>query len=240
MDISGKVIFITGGFGGIGWALVRELNRLNAAKVYATYLNDKELDRPLLDANTEIVPIKLDVTDVTQVADAALKCSDADIVINNAGVEFAKSFSDSNTLKAAEFEMKVNFHGTHYVSHHFLPALKEKPEAMLINILSIGGFVLVNKLGTYCASKAASHFLTKGLRLDCKDTNVKVVGVYPGYVDTAMTERLDVAKVTPESIATSICAGIKDDNETIFPDPMSEELRNKVLWDNEIFETLTA
>ena len=239
MNIAGKTVFITGGTGGIGWALTKELAKRDAKKIYVTYLNERELDLEPLKADTEIVPVKLDVTQLEQVAAAAESCSDADIVINNAGVEFAKSFSDADTLKAAEFEMKVNYHGTHYVAHHFMPHLKAKSEAMLINLLSIGGFVLVNKLGTYCATKAAAHFLTKGLRLDCQDTNVTVMGVYPGYVDTAMTERLDVAKVTPSSIALAICEGIVQDQENVFPDPMADELKDQVPWNNAIFENLT-
>ncbi|MDE3272861.1 MULTISPECIES: SDR family NAD(P)-dependent oxidoreductase [unclassified Pseudoalteromonas] len=239
MDISGKVIFITGGTGGIGWALTKALSNKGAKKVYVTYLNDRDLDFEPLTSPTLIEPIKLDVTQPEYVEEAILRCSDADIVVNNAGVEFAKSFSDADTLKAAEFEMRVNYHGTHYVSHYFLPHLKEKSEALLINVLSIGGFVLVNKLGTYCASKAAAHFLTKGLRLDCKDSNVTVMGVYPGYVDTAMTQNLDVEKVTPESIANSVIQGIESNSEVVFPDPMSESLKDKVVWDNAIFETLT-
>ncbi len=239
MDISGKVIFITGGIGGIGWALTKALCHQGAKKVYVTYLNDRDLDLEPIATSTVIEPVRLDVTQVEQVQAVALKCEDSDIVINNAGVEFAKSFTDADTLKAAEFEMKVNYHGTHYVSHYFLPRLKQKAEAMLINVLSIGGFVLVNKLGTYCASKAATHFLTKGLRLDCKDTQVTVMGVYPGYVDTAMTQKLDVEKVTPASIADAIVKGIQENAEVVFPDPMAEELKEKVVWDNVIFETLT-
>ncbi|WP_341501263.1 SDR family NAD(P)-dependent oxidoreductase [Gallaecimonas sp. GXIMD4217] len=240
MDISGKNIFITGGVGGIGWALTKALCRHRAAKVYVTYLHDRELDLEPIATATEIVPVNLDVTDQEQVAAAARQCADADIVVNNAGVEFARSFSDADTLKAAELEMKVNFHGTHYVSQHFLPQLKQKPEAMLINVLSIGSFVLVNKLGTYCASKAAAHFLTKGLRLDCRDSKVTVMGVYPGYVDTAMTERLDVAKATPDTIAAAMCEGILAGREVVFPDAMADELKDQLPWDNAIFETLTA
>jgi NAD(P)-dependent dehydrogenase (short-subunit alcohol dehydrogenase family) len=147
MDILNKVIFITGGVRGIGWALAKSLCDKGAKKVYVTYLSDGDLDLKSTAGMTIIEPIKLDVTQVEQVKEVALQCKDSDIIINNAGVEFAKSFTDVDTIKAAEIEMKVNYHGTHYVSHYFLPYLKNKPEALLINILSIGGFILVNKLG---------------------------------------------------------------------------------------------
>ncbi|WP_305817581.1 SDR family NAD(P)-dependent oxidoreductase [Photobacterium leiognathi] len=240
MDISNKVIFITGGTGGIGWALAKSLCTKRAKKIYVTYLNDGDINIESIMETTIIEPLKLDVTKKEQVKNIALKCADADIVINNAGVEYATSFTDADTLEAAELEMKVNYHGTHYVSYYFLPYLKQKPEALLINILSIGGFVLVNKLGTYCASKAATHFLTKGFRQDCKNSNVTVMGVYPGYVDTNMTTNLNVEKVTPDSISESIIIGIENDSEIVFPDMMSNNLKDTVFWDNAIFETLTS
>lgn len=240
MNIENKVVLISGGTGGIGWALTQALAEKKAKKIYVTYLSEKELDKNIEDCSTEIKFIPLDVTSREQVELLAEKCPDVDIVINNAGVELAQSFSADNTLNAAEFEMKVNYYGTHYIANSFMPALKSKSEAMLVNILSIGAFVLVNKLGTYCASKAAAHFLTKGLRLDCKDNNVIVMGVYPGYVDTDMTKKLDVIKVTPKLIADEICKGIVENSENIFPDPMSDELKDKVLWDNAIFEDLIS
>ncbi len=66
---------------------------------------------------TIIEPLKLRCHKKEQVKNIALKCADADIVINNAGVaEYPTSFTDADTLEAAELEMKVNYHGTHYVS----------------------------------------------------------------------------------------------------------------------------
>ena len=234
MDIQDKTIFITGGTGGIGGALVTELERLGARKIYATYLRSEDK----LQDTDRICYLPLDVTNEEQIMMTAERCADVDIVINNAGVEMATSFTQERSTRAAELEMKVNFHGSHYMAYHFLPYLKQKQEAMLINVLSIGSFVLVNKLGTYCASKAAVHFLTKGLRLDCANTGVTVMGVYPGYVDTEMTKKLDVSKVTPESISKAICLGIKQGKEVVFPDPMAEELKKNVPWDNAIFENL--
>ncbi len=104
MDIKDKVVFITGGVGGIGWALTKEFCNRAASKVYVTYLNDSELTIDAIKTDTEVIFIKLDVTDLSQVKSVSAQCTAADIVINNAGVEFAKSFSDKDTLKAAELE----------------------------------------------------------------------------------------------------------------------------------------
>ena len=80
MDISNKVIFITGGTGGIGWALAKSLCDKGAKKIYVTYLSDRDLDLKLTSSMTLIEPIKLDVTQIEQVKKVALQCKDSDIV----------------------------------------------------------------------------------------------------------------------------------------------------------------
>ena len=98
----------------------------------------------------------------------------------------------------------------------------------------MASFSLILKLGTYCASKAAAHFLTQGLRAESSSTNIKIFGVYPGYVDTEMTKNIDVDKANPHDIAADICHGIERDILDIFPDKMSQDLADKITYKNYI------
>lgn len=182
-----------------------------------------------------IVPLKLDVTNAQDIKFCQNLCKDVDILINNAGVEFATSFLSEGSVKASSIEMAVNYFGVHNLCFSFWNLLKEKKSSAIVNILSIASFSLILKLGTYCASKAAAHLLTQGLREEACSTNIKIYGVYPGYVDTKMTKNLDVEKANPLDIALNICDGIEDDILDIFPDAMSNELSKKINYKNFIF-----
>jgi short-subunit dehydrogenase len=89
--------------------------------------------------------------------------------------------------------MDVNFRGTLYMTKSFLPVLKARPEAHIVNISSMGGFLPVPGQTIYGASKAAVKLLTEGLHSELKGTNVHVTVVFPGGVATNITTNSGVA-----------------------------------------------
>jgi short-subunit dehydrogenase len=84
--------------------------------------------------------------------------------------------------------MNVNFYGTLYMTKTFLPHLLTRPEAHIVNISSMGGFLPVPGQTIYGASKAAVKLLTEGLNSELSNTNVKVTVVFPGGVNTNITK----------------------------------------------------
>src|SRR4029078_678396 len=81
----------------------------------------------------------------------------------------------------------INFYGTLYMVKTFLPHLLTRPEAHIVNVSSMGGFLPVTGQTIYGASKAAVKLLTEGLNSELADTNVKVTVVFPGAVSTNIT-----------------------------------------------------
>jgi len=79
-------------------------------------------------------------------------------------------------------------------------------------------------VATYSVSKAAVHSLTQGMRAELKDSNVLVMGVYPGPIDTDMAKDLPMDKDTPENVAKNIGDGLKEGHEDVFPDVMSAQI----------------
>lgn len=67
---------------------------------------------------------------------------------------------------------------------HSYPHLLKRPEAHIVNISSMGGFLPVPGQTIYGASKAAVKLLTEGLHAELSGTNVKVTVVFPGGVNT--------------------------------------------------------
>ncbi len=112
------------------------------------------------------------------------KFGHVDGIINNAGI--IQPFIKVNELSYEVIErvMNINFYGTLYFIKTFLPHLLTRPEAHIVDISSMGGFLPVPGQTIYGASKAAVKLLTEGLNSELTNTNVKVTVVFPGGVRT--------------------------------------------------------
>jgi short-subunit dehydrogenase len=110
-----------------------------------------------------------------------------DGVINNAGI--IQPFRRLNDLDYATIErvLNVNLLGTLFFIKAFLPRLLERPDAHIVNISSMGGFVAVPGQTMYGAAKAAVKLLSEGLAAELLDTRVRVTVVFPGAVATNIT-----------------------------------------------------
>jgi short-subunit dehydrogenase len=95
--------------------------------------------------------------------------------------------------------VKVNFYGTLYMTKTFLPHLLTRPEAHIVNVSSMGGFLPVPGQTIYGATKAAVKLLTEGLHSELMDTTVKVSVVFPGAVSTNITANSGLGTPSPSS-----------------------------------------
>lgn len=102
---------------------------------------------------------------------------------------------------------------------------------VIASVCSILGLVNMPANGTYCASKAAGHSLLQGLRGELAPKNIRVVGIYPGPVDTRLTAGLEIPKASPEGVAQAIVEGLVAGAEDIFPDEMSRQAHAMMLQD---------
>jgi NAD(P)-dependent dehydrogenase (short-subunit alcohol dehydrogenase family) len=219
-NIENKVALVTGSNRGIGRALVEELIKRGAAKVYAAARNVDSL-KPLVERlGDRVVPISLDVTNEKQVEDLAEVASDVQLVVSNAG--FAGQMDlFARDLSAARQEFEVNYWGTLNVARALIPVLESNGGGTLVNVASIAGLGNFPMLPSYSDSKAAVHSLTQGLRLLKGGAGIQIVGVYPGPVDTDMAEKIEFAKATPESVAVAVFDAVEAGKTEVFPDVMA-------------------
>ncbi|MBT0652429.1 SDR family oxidoreductase [Geomobilimonas luticola] len=230
MEIKGKIVLVTGANGGIGGALVRGLLDKGAAKVYAAARSIASVAELAQLDKERVAAIRLDITHAASVAAVAEQCGDVAMLINNAGLNRCVPLLGPTGIESAREEMEVNFFGTLAMCRAFAPVLASRGGA-IVNVCSIIGLVNLPVNGTYCASKAAVHSLIQGVRAELAPRGVRVVGVYPGPVDTRMTAGQEMPKATPDQVAAAILAGIDAGDEEIFPDPMSQAVHGKLLQD---------
>ncbi|WP_026840271.1 SDR family oxidoreductase [Citrifermentans bremense] len=227
MDIAGKTVLVTGANGGIGRALVEGLLKKGASKVYAA-ARTIEAVAELSKIDKRVTAVRLEVTHATSVAAAAEHCPEVDLVINNAGINRCAGFMAENAMENARQEIKVNYLGTLAMCRAFAPALIER-KGCIVNVCSVIGLVNLPVNGTYSASKAAGHSLLQGIRAELAPQGVKVLGIYPGPVDTRMTSGQEMPKATTEEVVQAILEGIEKEQEEIYPDAMSKEVSAALL-----------
>jgi len=209
VHIGGSTIVVTGGQRGIGKAIVEELLRRGAAKVYATARNPRAADDP------RIVTVPLEVTDAESVAALAATAADANIVINNAGIAGALSFLGSDIDEVRE-QFETNFFGALRVAKAFAPILAANGGGALVDVASVLSWVA--GFGGYGASKAALWSATNSLRIELESQGTQVIGAHLSYTDTDLTAPFDVAKNDPADIARDIVDGIENDAAEVLAD----------------------
>lgn len=190
MKVQNKIIVVTGAGSGMGRELVLNLLSKNA-KVIAIDINEIALQETVTLAGNKKESISTFVIDITNratveglVEKALAQYGFVDGIINNAGI--IQPFVKVNDLSFDIIErvINVNLYGTLYMIKAFLPHLLTRPEAHIVDISSMGGFLPVPGQTIYGASKAAVKLLTEGLHAELANTNVRVTVVLPGGVNT--------------------------------------------------------
>src|SRR5258708_20376464 len=207
MRLSGATALVTGANRGLGQAFVRQLQEAGCAKVYAGARRIESLGAAGANA------IQLDITVPEQVAAAAARCHDVDLLINNAGVARFTPLLGSPTIDNARLEMETNYFGTLAMCRAFAPLLKRNGGGTLVNVLSVVSWFNAPMQGSYCASKSAEWSLTKAVRFELRNQGTLVAGVYAGYIDTDITAEVAAPKSSPDDIVRRVLAGSGYNNQ---------------------------
>jgi NAD(P)-dependent dehydrogenase (short-subunit alcohol dehydrogenase family) len=212
--IAGRTVLVTGANRGIGRALVEEALNRGAGRVYAG------TRQPLAHPDGRVTPLTLDVTSAAQIQAAAGQVESLDLLINNAGIALYDDLSDRSAI---DRQLAVNLFGTYGVTQAFLPLLTRSGGA-IVNNLSLQALAPLPLIPAYSISKAAAFSLTQSLRALLAGQGVRVHAILTGPTDTEMSRGLDIPKPSAESVARAIFDGVENDEEDIFPDPMSQSM----------------
>ena len=199
MQLENKVFVVTGGGNGMGREVALGL-LARGARVAAVDLNEPGLAETAKlagAASAQLTTHPLNVTD----RDAVLSLPDAvihahgqvDGILNVAGIIQPFVKLTELDFDVIERVFNVNFWGVVNMTKAFLPALMARPEAAVLNVASMGGFLPVPGQAAYGASKAAVKLFTEALYAESLGTNLAVTIVFPGGVGTNITANSGVA-----------------------------------------------
>src|SRR6266849_5377820 len=159
MKLKSNTILITGGASGIGYELTKQLTALGNT-ILITGRDQPKMDRAKA-ALPKIHTFRSDVSDPKAIAtlyeEVTKQFPELNILINNAGIM-----------------REINMSGPIRMVKQFLPHLKTKSEAAIMNVSSGLAFVPLPTSPVYCATKAGVHSFTESLRVQLKNTKVKV------------------------------------------------------------------
>lgn len=234
MNLRGTTVLVTGAGAGMGRAICVELIK-KGAKVAAVDIKKDglvETGKVASGNKQNYLPIVLDITNSSKVAALpnliSKQLGSVDVVINNAGI--IQPFVRLEDLKHESIDkvMDVNLFAPLNLIRVFLPTLKVKREAFIVNTSSMGAYTPVPGQSLYGASKAALAQLSAGLASELANTNVRVMVVFPGAVSTDIAKNsgikmpkmdIDASKIkmsSADKAAQLIVAGIEKGKKRIY------------------------
>lgn len=198
MKIKDKIFVVTGAGSGMGRELTIQLVQKGAqvamADINENGLNETESIVGRENISKHIINIA-DKTRVEKFPEIVIqKHGTIDGLINNAGI--IQPFADINEMDYQSIErvFNINLFGTLYMTKAFLPYLLQRPEAHIVNVSSMGGFIPFPGQTIYSASKAAIKILTEGLYSELKKTKVEVTVIHPGAMNTNIMSNSGIKK----------------------------------------------
>jgi butyryl-CoA dehydrogenase len=193
-NLSGKVAVITGAGSGIGRALALQMAAAGARLALNDWNESALADTLAMLGKAEAWGQSFDVAHRESVyafaEEVAQRFGQVDIVVNNAGITLEQRMLERTGYEDFERIVNVNMWGMIYGSKAFLPGLRQRPEAALVNVSSIFGVVGYPNQGAYVTAKFAIRGFTETLRVELAKSPITVTCVHPGGIKTNIARNI--------------------------------------------------
>ena len=206
IDLKNKNIIVTGASGGIGNSIVEKLN-LSGANILATGTREEKL-KELKEKFNNIKTLKFDISNHEKIEEFIENATNElggnlDCIVNNAGIT-----KDNLTIRMNMEEwskvIDINLTSTFLMSKYSIKKMLKNKSGKIINITSVVGHTGNVGQANYTASKAGIVAMSKSLAIEYAKKNINVNCISPGFISTAMTDKID--KKFKESIISKIPA----------------------------------
>lgn len=207
MKLAGKTAIVTGGNDGIG----REIARALKAKGATVIVVGRDAGRLEAAAAEGFETIAADLATpggVDAVA-AAAASRPIDVLINNAGMGADYLIDEPIDLAEVDRCVALNLTAPIHLITRLLPALRARPEAMIVNVTSGLAIAPNARSPVYCATKAGLRSFTLALRGQLAGSRVHILEALPPVVETRMTEGNTHKKLPAHECARQIVAAME-------------------------------
>jgi NAD(P)-dependent dehydrogenase (short-subunit alcohol dehydrogenase family) len=183
-----RIALITGATAGIGRHAALYL-AARGFRVIATGRNQDALAELAVEAEGDLTPLRLDVTDQASI-DSAVEVVDRitgghglDVLVNNAGYGDIAPM-EMTTDKDLRAVFDTNVFGLMAVTRAFLPRMRERGKGRIVNVSSLGGLFTLPLFGAYNATKHAVESISDALRIELRPFGIEVSLIEPGPIKT--------------------------------------------------------
>lgn len=230
-ELKNKVVWITGASSGIGQALAFAMAK-EGAKLVLSSRREQELKNVAEKCSSDVLILPLDLSNSSNFNSLAKQVVEhfgtIDVLINNGGIS-QRSEATQTSLEVDRKLMEVNYFGAAALTKAVLPIMQQQKSGHLVAISSLSGKFGFFLRSAYSASKFALVGFYESLRLEEEKNNIKVSLVFPGFVQTNISQnalsgdgqkhaKLDNNQkggISPEKCARDIIRGIKKDKHEI-------------------------
>ncbi|RZJ37180.1 MAG: SDR family oxidoreductase [Chryseobacterium sp.] len=241
-SLVGKTVVITGASSGVGRAAA-EAFALEGCNIIIAARGQDAIDETVAlcrDLGAIALGIPTDVSiaeDVEKLSNEALQFNGRiDIWVNNAGVMASGKFEDI-PMPLNEQVIKTNLFGYMHGAYTVLPIFKKQQQGILINNISIGGFMPAPYSAVYSATKFGIRGMMEGLQGELSDfANVHICNMFPqiqrstGNAHSAKFSGLDFKippfAADPRDTAAKMVELAKNPRKDMFPDINSRVMKN--------------
>jgi NAD(P)-dependent dehydrogenase (short-subunit alcohol dehydrogenase family) len=236
MDVTGKVVVITGGARGIGRAMARRFKAAQAETIVVVDIDGDGADQVAREVGG--IAMRCDVSDESDVRhlidEAEALHGPIGIFCSNAGI--AVSGGPEAPTRDWQRIWQVNVMAHVFVARHLIPKMLERKGGYLVGTVSAAGLLNHVFAAPYGVTKAAALSFFEWLAIAHGDDGIRVSCLCPQGVKTDMLEAerrvglefLTEGALEPEAVADAVLQGISDERFLILPHPeVAEYFRRK-------------
>jgi len=234
IELSGKVVVVTGASMGIGEAIAEIFEDRGASVIVLSRDAERaEAARGRMGHPERTLGLACDVRnreEIDRVVGLTLHhFQRIDVWINNAGHGILDSVANVD-MAACRETFETNFFGALEAMQAVIPVMKQQGSGTIINVSSVAGHIPLPFHAVYSATKFALNAIGKGARIELKSSGINVMTVCPGYVRTDFganairgTEQKQVRPaqirgITAERVAKAVLRGyLKQKREVVVP-----------------------